>query len=308
LRTGEYCSKGKFLISGEYFVLHGAKGLAVPLRFSQRMIVTEIHDPGVLLWETIVLGQPWLSARYHMDDISVLETTDAVKAGFIRNLLTKAAELQPALHRISTGYSVRNIIDFDMNWGLGSSSSLVSNISYWLDIDPFELYKKAFQGSGYDVYCARAEKPIIYWLSDGNPVIREVDFKPSFSGHLFFVYSGRKQDSQESVRDFRELSLNNKHVIDKISSLTDSLISAESLEEFSGLLRQHEKIVSDATGMPVVKESYFPDFDGEIKSLGAWGGDFILAATPMKYEETRDYFAGKGLAVVFRWEEIVFNN
>ena len=29
--------------------------------------------------------------------------------------------------------------------------------------------------------------------------------------------------------------------------------------------------------MPRAQDLYFPDFKGVIKSLGAWGGDFVLA-------------------------------
>jgi hypothetical protein len=50
-----------------------------------------------------------------------------------------------------------------------------------------------------------------------------------------------------------------------------------------------------------VKFKYFQDYSGEIKSLGAWGGDFILAAGP---SNSKEYFIGKGYNSVFSFNEI----
>ena len=36
--------------------------------------------------------------------------------------------------------------------------------------------------------------------------------------------------------------------------------------------------MSKLTSKEKIKDKLFNDFDGEIKSLGAWGGDFILAS------------------------------
>ena len=54
-----------------------------------------------------------------------------------------------------------------------------------------------------------------------------------------------------------------------------------------------------------MKKSYekqFPDFQGAIKSLGAWGGDFIMATGN---EQTPYYFKNKGFDVVLNYEEII---
>ena len=50
-----------------------------------------------------------------------------------------------------------------------------------------------------------------------------------------------------------------------------------------------------------VKLKYFKDYNGEIKSLGAWGGDFILAAGPCN---SKEYFNNKGYETVFNFNEI----
>lgn len=288
-------------------MLYGAKALAVPLKCGQKMIVDEVSQPGILEWKTIVLDKPWFTGRFRLMDMAILDCSDQKTAIFIRDLLNKGGKLQPELHLTGKGFSIHNFIDFDLRWGLGSSSSLVSNLAYWLDVNPYALYQTTYQGSGYDVFCARANRPITYKLLDDHHEIHEVPFKPSFADHLYFVYLGRKQDSQESVRKFRTKPLKDAKVIQQVSELTDAFINASCLEDFSSVIRQHEKTISDAIGRPVVKQEIFPDFEGDIKSLGAWGGDFVMAATSMSPDKVRDYFSGKNLPVIFNWAEIILN-
>jgi len=42
-----------------------------------------------------------------------------------------------------------------------------------------------------------------------------------------------------------------------------------------------------------------------VKSLGAWGGDFVLVTSNRPEEETRNYFNEKGLEVFLRYDEII---
>ena len=51
-----------------------------------------------------------------------------------------------------------------------------------------------------------------------------------------------------------------------------------------------------------VKEKYFSDYNGSIKSLGAWGGDFILAT-----RNNKNYFLEKGFNTVFSFSELIKN-
>jgi hypothetical protein len=50
---------------------------------------------------------------------------------------------------------------------------------------------------------------------------------------------------------------------------------------------------------------WFSDFPGTIKSLGSWGGDFILSASHLTTEEVRKYFKQKGYSAVFKYNEFV---
>jgi mevalonate kinase len=306
LRSGEYYSKGKFLLSGEYFVLYGAKALALPLKFGQKMLVREIPEPGIIDWETFVMDKRWFTARIGLKDMSIPESSDQKTAVFIRDLLRGGGKLQPELRLTSHGFSIRNYLDFDISWGLGSSSSLVSNLAWWLDIDPYSLYRSTFHGSGYDVFCARANGPMTFKLKDDQSEIREIDFRPVFTDHLYFIYTGRKQDTQESVKEFRSRPLRDEKIISQVSDLTEAFIKSSDFEDFSSLINAHEALISAAIGIPPVKEQLFPDFKGEIKSLGAWGGDFVMAATALNDKEVKEYFHQKNLDLVFKWDEIIY--
>lgn len=305
---GKFYSKGKFLLSGEYAVLYGAEALAVPLKFGQRMVVEEIPDPGILQWETFVMDQPWFRARFDKEKFDTLSSTDERISSFIKRLLVNASDLQPELKEPATGFMIRNYIDFDIRWGLGSSSSLLSNLAYWLDIDPFTLYKKTFNGSGYDIFCARSETPLLYKLKKGSPVAHIAQLDWPFTGQIYFIYLGKKQDSQLSVKNFLAGKNVDEHILVTISGLTEQLMNASSIGEFQESMKSHEEIMSTVLGIKPVKTAQFPDFEGEIKSLGAWGGDFIMAATIHDRGYVVDYFARKQMPVIFGWNEIVYDD
>ena len=46
----------------------------------------------------------------------------------------------------------------------------------------------------------------------------------------------------------------------------------------------------------------FPDYFGTLKSLGAWGGDFILATGN---KDTSQYFIDKGYATILKYSDMV---
>jgi len=306
LRTGEYFSKGKFLISGEYLVLHGAKALSVPLKFGQYMKVTEISQTGIIRWETNVLGKPWFTGDFQGNGMEINNTSDEKTAAFIRQLLMAGMELNPYRFREQKGFLIQNQIDFNLEWGLGSSSSLVSNLAYWFDVDLFSFYRGLFDGSGFDVFSARADTPVIYQLVGDGPVVEKTRLHSSVTEHLYFVYLGQKQDSQESVRKFREKRFSDPHAIQAVSDLTLQMIKASEPKKFMELIHLHESLVSGILGIQPVKQAMFSGFQGEIKSLGAWGGDFIMACTLSDRNEVKDYFSAKGMDVVFCWDEIVY--
>ena len=83
--------------------------------------------------------------------------------------------------------------------------------------------------------------------------------------------------------------------------MTKKFISSNNLIEFQECIKKHELLLSKELKSKPIKELLFQDYQGEIKSLGAWGGDFILAAGP---PETPSYFSKKGFETVIHFKEM----
>ena len=112
--------------------------------------------------------------------------------------------------------------------------------------------------------------------------------------NLYFIYLGKKQNTEEEIIKFKNLAKKDtKEVTSKVSLITDKILACNSLEEFSHLISEHEKIMSSFLGKKTLKEKYFTDFRGEVKSLGAWGGDFALACSTDSKEKVKNYFNDK---------------
>jgi len=303
-----FYSNGKFLITGEYLVMYGALSLAVPLKFGQSLRITESESSGIIHWKSFVEGKLWFESAFTNDLKKTISTNDSSKAEFLLNLLRAANHLNLALLGNSQGFEVVSEADFNINWGLGSSSTLISNIAYWFDIDPFNLHFKNSKGSGYDIACARSGKPILYQLNQKQPVITQVDFIPGFKEQLYFVYLGKKQRSDESILHFADRTKPTKNQIDQITAITQNILSASTLQDFRKLTDEHERIISDLLKMQPVRELYFSDLDGSVKSLGAWGGDFVMIAWEHGFEQLKNYIESKGLKTIFRFGDMVLHD
>ena len=304
----QYYSNGKFLITGEYLVLKGAKALAVPLKFGQVLEVRLNTNPDFQLrWKASVESKFWFEAILDIESLEILESSDLQKAKTLSSLLKQAKTLNPKVLRNTKGFDVHTNADFDINWGLGSSSTLISNVAKWFGIDPFRLHFNTSSGSGYDIACANADGPIFYTLRGERPLVETAHFNPDFSQQLYFVYLGNKQQSHQSIRDFSGRLNNREKEIGRISEITEELTSTHDLEEFEFFIDEHEQIMSAVLGIPTVKETMFGDFPGSVKSLGAWGGDFVMLTWRDEKRELIGYLAKKGMKTVFGFDEIVLN-
>jgi len=94
-------------------------------------------------------------------------------------------------------------------------------------------------------------------------------------------------------------------LITEISDLTERILNADNLQDFEKYICEHEDIVGTLLEFQPVKSRLFADFWGEVKSLGAWGGDFVLATSQKSEAETRLYFQEKGYGTVLRWNEMM---
>ena len=295
---GKFKSNGKLLLSGEYLVLEGAKSLSVPTKFSQTLEVYN-NASGKLKWESYDQNKKiWFDLNFDLDDEWTLKCFNENKLLF--NSLSAIKRKKPEL--FNKGISFKTETDFNRNWGLGSSSSLINNLASWANFDKFKLYWNVTNGSGYDLASSSANKPIVYRLSNkNNPEFKEVNFNPPFKNNLYFIYLGKKQNTYSEILNFNKLKIKEKSIL-KVSSITEKILSCDSLEDFKSLIKEHERILSQILGRETAKALYFKDYSGEIKSLGAWGGDFILATGD---KNSKNYFNNLGYNVIFTFDELI---
>src|SRR5690606_3540959 len=195
------------------------------------------------------------------------------------DILHTAHTMNPELLISSKGLKAVAELTFPRNWGLGSSSTLINNIAQWFGIDAFELLNKSFGGSGYDIACAQHSTPIIYSIKNDKPIVEEIHFNPAFTNKLYFIYLNKKQNSRSAVLDYRQKTNDLPHLIRQVDTIIEKAYKTEDFSRFCELLDEHSAIMSKALQLKTVIEELFPDFPGALKSLGAWGGDFILAAS-----------------------------
>tara|TARA_R110000823_G_scaffold22218_4_gene66627 strand:- start:1735 stop:2658 length:924 start_codon:yes stop_codon:yes gene_type:complete len=305
--TKQYYSNGKLLITGEYLVLDGAQSLAVPTLYGQSLSVKETQDK-LLTWKSLDdKGKPWFESDYELEDFDpVTKNTVSEEALAIsvtlKKILLEARKLNPSFLSTSQGYEITTALNFPREWGLGSSSTLINNIAQWAQIDAYVLLWNAFSGSGYDIACAQNNSPIIYQLKNSRPIVHSASFNPTFKSDLYFVYLNQKQNSRDGIAQYRNKEFNAFSAISQINSITQRILTCTRLSQFDKLIKKHESILSEILGTPTVKERLFSDFKGAIKSLGAWGGDFILATGN---KTTPDYFKEKGYATVIPYSKMV---
>lgn len=302
-------SNGKLLISGEYLVLDGALGLALPTKFGQSLEIEEIDMPQ-LVWKSLdEVGAVWFECVIDLKmfrenpgkiTFDLVKTHEVVKT--LGHLLLEAHKLNHRFLSGTNGFSVTTRLTFPRNWGLGTSSTLVNNIAQWAGVNAYELLWQTLGGSGYDIACAKHNNPILYCLQGNLPVSVEIAFNPQFKKQLYFVYLNRKQSSADGILNYRFLDFDKKKAIEKLSSITREMASCQDAPTFGALMQSHEMILSAILKKKTVKESLFSDFTGAIKSLGAWGGDFIMA---MGDEETPSYFKTKKYTTIVPYSEMV---
>ena len=297
-----FYSNGKLLLTGEYAVLDGARALALPTRFGQYLEV-EPYKNNLLHWTSKDAdGSVWLDETIRIDGSGKwLPTNETPEATRLIQILEAAHKSNPDI-LATGGYKVTTRLTFPRGWGLGSSSTLINNIAKWFGADPYALLAESFGGSGYDIACAKHNTPIIYRNDHGTPQVEPATFNPAFTDKLYFVYLNRKQDSREGITAYRTRENDTDAIIPHIDELTQEVLKATSLSDFCMALEIHEKLMSEILGMPTVKEILFPDFPGTLKSLGAWGGDFILAASG---ENPEAYFRSRNFETVIPYREMI---
>ena len=313
-----YYSNGKLLLTGEYVVLDGALSLALPTLYGQYLRVTEIEPPKII-WNSLdEKNTSWFKTEIHTDlsgEVTPYETNAAIHDGIKTNakeitgrlltILKAARKLNPSFLKGTHGYEVTTMLSFPRNWGLGSSSTLINNIAQWAKVDAFTLLFNSFPGSGYDIACAQHYHPLTYQLHAKAPVVKQAKFHPSFAAQLYFVHLNKKQDSSMGIEHYRAVGKHTTHAVQAISDITRKIERTSDLNTFETLIEAHEDCIADLIKLPKVKTRLFKDYPGKIKSLGAWGGDFILATGNA---QTLDYFRTKGYNTIVPYDKMIRNH
>ena len=72
--------------------------------------------------------------------------------------------------------------------------------------------------------------------------------------------------------------------------------------DFEKIIHEHEQIIASIINQKPIQQRLFSDYFGQTKSLGAWGGDFILATGN---NNTPQYFKQKGFETVIPYKDLI---
>jgi mevalonate kinase len=299
-----FYGRGKLLLTGEYAVVNGAKALAIPTSKGQKLTVSTGRGSDIKWKSHTPEGEVWFDAKISLFDFSAVKTSDADVSERLSKILESAVRLNSDFLSTWKGIKVDTTLEFPKDWGWGSSSSLVYCVAQWADVDPYDLYARTFGGSGYDIACAGADKPILFQkISDEIVDVRSVNINAEVMNHLHFIYSGAKAQSSDALSYIGKNKMTSKF-IDEVSELSQSLSEAQQIDNWVEGIKTHNDLLSGYLNQETPR-SNFPDFSGSIKYLGAWGGDFYLAATSESPDYVKEYFTNKGFPRVLSFEQVV---
>lgn len=304
-----YYSNGKLLLTAEYGVLDGATSLAIPTKYGQDLVVTNKKASDNLEWKSFdQTGTLWFTATLSKERLNLLSNSNSPMGERLQKILVATRDLNPNFLKEGIGLLAETRLTFDRYWGLGSSSTLINNIAQWANVDPYLLLESTFGGSGYDIACAQHNKSILYkrqTKSLNSPKVQEVDFLPSFASDIYFIYLNKKQDSRLAIKNYKKQLINSGQLVESLTKLTYAILECDQLNQFQTLLTAHEKCLSEILELQPVKERFFSDYEGAIKSLGGWGGDFIMAVGNQK---SPTYFKDRGFPVVIPYKDMALSH
>lgn len=298
---------GKLLISAEYMVMHGSLALAIPLKQGQSLQRIRSENPRFFSWKATYQGQTWFSASLDPSSLKIITSNDPVKAQWLRSLILACIELMPSFQEDLFKWDVETQLDFSPLWGFGSSSTVTALMAEWAEVNPLDLHFMISEGSGYDVACAIADGPIVYRIRDDAPHYQHVEFIPSFSDQIYFAWLGTKQPTADHLKEKAESFQPTYEDIHAFSCFTKAMIQAPDLTSFQQLMEEHELKLAKILKTERISVSHFPGIPGTVKSLGAWGGDFVMIVSSAHQNDLFNYLYDKGIKVIYRYQDIAFN-
>lgn len=294
-----FSASGKLLLFGEFLVLKGALCLAMPLNYGQYLQVSEKENKEII-WEAFDhKNNCWFHARLD-EDLKILETNQPLQAAIVIDLLKKIRKQKATF--FSNGWHFKFNLDFNREYGFGTSSTMLSLLSQWSGVDVYELSAESFKTSGYDLAAARESQPFIYTIK--NKIESSFTLPESITNRLLFIYSGKKQTTSGIAKKFSEQHLNPTNAVEQMNRIVSEAAVSIDIEKWEELMTESEDLLAPMLQMKPVKELYFKDYPYAIKSLGAWGGDFIMA-TYRDLKDAQKYFKEKGYEVQYTYNELI---
>lgn len=283
--------------------MEGAKALAIPLKLGQQLSVNKHSEP-TLIWKAYKPDCLWFQAKFDIDSLEILSLDNDELASKLKSILLSSLSLSSNSFLKDGGIEVETKLDFNPEFGFGTSSTLISNLALWAEVDPYELLKITFGGSGYDIACAGSKSPILFQKSGDFNLVTDVVFRPTFHNRLYFVYLGNKQSSSSSIHKFKNSSKFSNIDIDTISQITNEIIAVKEVSEFEDLIAEHENIMSHILNLPTAKQLHLDNYTGAVKSLGAWGGDFVLVTGSENESEFRKTMKEYGFDTLYTYNQL----
>src|SRR5690606_32219516 len=141
-----------------------------------------------------------------------------------------------------------------------------------------------------------------YQVKNNQPIIDQVAFDPTCKDQIYFVYLNQKRDSKEAIANFRKKQKNLTDDVSEVSNMPEELLKIQDLDTFISFFNCYDQNSSAILGTPTIQEQLFPEFDGLVKSLGGWGGDFVMVASK---DNPINYFKEKGFEIIIKYQDMI---
>jgi len=288
---------GKILLSGEYALLEGSVGAAMVSKFGQYLTLTSSQISSNLskdywLEFSSQREQEVLTAFINpstWECVSEEKKWHEACSFFKKNKCSLHFYLQEYKNQNkdkNKGLKGNFHCNFNLSWGLGSSSSWICLLSYLIDFNPYDLNSFLFKGSGYDIAVGLYQQDLLFSKPShislaSFPLLSKKKYQEQ--GHAFFAFMGKKISSQQSLEmayaQNKKRPLFSQKEINLISSFSRALSFSSRIEEWMKILQEQDLLLSFILGRSTLQHSFFSDFPGTIRPLGAWGGDLVLGLT-----------------------------
>jgi len=261
----------KILLFGEYLMLDGYLGLAIPLRHGQTLTVEPRKKKGIQVHGYTVDGLVWQD-----------EVWPSTQSSLFHKSLTWLAT---QWYLPSGDWTLTTQLSYPQHWWLGSSSTFLDLLAQWTGCDPFALYRAVSLWSGYDIACARQKKPLLY-----DPLTMDsqaVDLESSLLASMYCVPCGQKQSSDKAIAQYRARSHQGPDQYDRCEFL-DGLLYEQTVWWWIQGMTYHDEVIVSLIDQPALMTTQ-PRI-GEIgygKWLGAWWWDCFLILSDQGYEDVR---------------------